>query len=106
MPAPRHEKHADMIEDQKREHPDPQPVHSIMACAGHARPPSSSLRGPTTRGNPESVRSEDHTSELQSLMLHSYSVFCLKKKKPHSTPKHNSNLRTTLTLDKNNTKKH
>src|SRR3546814_7268331 len=26
-------------------------------------------------------RSEEHTSELQSLMLHSYAVFCLKKKK-------------------------
>src|SRR3546814_3693450 len=28
-----------------------------------------------------SVRSEEHTSELQSLMRNSYSVFCLKKKK-------------------------
>src|SRR3546814_9850567 len=27
-------------------------------------------------------RSEEHTSELQSLMRHSYAVFCLKKKKP------------------------
>src|SRR3546814_3652349 len=26
-------------------------------------------------------RSEEHTSELQSLMRHTYSVFCLKKKK-------------------------
>src|SRR3546814_8142593 len=33
-----------------------------------------------------SVRSEEHTSELQSLMRISYAVFCLKKKrqtKPH-----------------------
>src|SRR3546814_3262756 len=29
----------------------------------------------------EVVRSEEHTSELQSLMRHSYAVFCLKKKK-------------------------
>src|SRR3546814_4776075 len=29
----------------------------------------------------ESVRSEEHTSELQSLMRISYAVFCLKKKK-------------------------
>src|SRR3546814_1885596 len=28
------------------------------------------------------VRSEEHTSELQSLMRNSYAVFCLKKKKP------------------------
>src|SRR3546814_5944903 len=32
------------------------------------------------------VRSEEHTSELQSLMRISYAVFCLKKKKtPHTT---------------------
>src|SRR3546814_5663676 len=30
---------------------------------------------------PEEVRSEEHTSELQSLMRISYSVFCWKKKK-------------------------
>src|SRR3546814_2125559 len=29
----------------------------------------------------ESLRSEEHTSELQSLMRHSYAVFCLQKKK-------------------------
>src|SRR3546814_2828086 len=30
---------------------------------------------------PASTRSEEHTSELQSLMRISYAVFCLKKKK-------------------------
>src|SRR3546814_2320539 len=30
---------------------------------------------------PERTRSEEHTSELQSLMRISYAVFCLKKKK-------------------------
>src|SRR3546814_4963319 len=30
-------------------------------------------------------RSEEHTSELQSLMRISYAVFCLKKKKSHKT---------------------
>src|SRR3546814_5857787 len=33
---------------------------------------------------PIPVRSEEHTSELQSLMRISYAVFCLKKKKPLS----------------------
>src|SRR3546814_9385430 len=28
-------------------------------------------------------RSEEHTSELQSLMRHSYAVFCLQKKQTH-----------------------
>src|SRR3546814_9760747 len=30
---------------------------------------------------PFAIRSEEHTSELQSLMRNSYDVFCLKKKK-------------------------
>src|SRR3546814_6983008 len=30
---------------------------------------------------PQGLRSEEHTSELQSLMRISYAVFCLKKKK-------------------------
>src|SRR3546814_10140339 len=32
-------------------------------------------------------RSEEHTSELQSLMRTSYAVFCLKKKKQHQSSK-------------------
>src|SRR3546814_4923221 len=32
----------------------------------------------------EMVRSEEHTSELQSLMRISYAVFCLKKKNQHT----------------------
>src|SRR3546814_10418159 len=47
--------------------------------------------------NPNSVitsllRSEEHTSELQSLMRISYAVFCLKKKKYQ---KRNSQIRNT-----------
>src|SRR3546814_3657987 len=34
-------------------------------------------------------RSEEHTSELQSLMRISYAVFCLKKKKKHTKDSHN-----------------
>src|SRR3546814_8675729 len=34
------------------------------------------------------LRSEEHTSELQSLMRISYAVFCLKKKKNHITIYH------------------
>src|SRR3546814_10224130 len=36
-----------------------------------------------------SIRSEEHTSELQSLMRISYAVFCLKKKKHNKTQKVN-----------------
>src|SRR3546814_9538703 len=34
----------------------------------------------STDAKRESIRSEEHTSELQSLMRISYAVFCLKKK--------------------------
>src|SRR3546814_4243751 len=43
------------------------------------------------------TRSEEHTSELQSLMRISYAVFCLKKKKPTYTYKH-TNPNTTHIL--------
>src|SRR3546814_4751223 len=35
-------------------------------------------------------RSEEHTSELQSLMRISYAVFCLKKKNKHKTTNKNT----------------
>src|SRR3546814_10585749 len=38
------------------------------------------LRRPRLRISPRSLRSEEHTSELQSLMRISYAVFCLKQK--------------------------
>src|SRR3546814_11638352 len=37
--------------------------------------------GPVRRDAAVAARSEEHTSELQSLMRISYAVFCLKKKK-------------------------
>src|SRR3546814_3146072 len=36
---------------------------------------------PARVGGQRALRSEEHTSELQSLMRISYAVFCLKKKK-------------------------
>src|SRR3546814_1431989 len=39
------------------------------------------------RAHPASPRSEEHTSELQSLMRISYAVFCLKKKKDEQISK-------------------
>src|SRR3546814_3298985 len=41
-----------------------------------------------------SLRSEEHTSELQSLMRISYAVFCLKKQKPSSKLSHSPNKTT------------
>src|SRR3546814_1523107 len=42
--------------------------------------------GGTSEAGPSPTRSEEHTSELQSLMRLSYAVFCLKKKKNKLTP--------------------
>src|SRR3546814_5689674 len=42
------------------------------------------------------TRSEEHTSELQSLMRISYAVFCLKKKKNHTTQQHDKNTSENL----------
>src|SRR3546814_7702025 len=44
--------------------------HAVSCGCAHARRPAA-----------DGVRSEEHTSELQSLMRISYAVFCLKKKK-------------------------
>src|SRR3546814_4224974 len=47
------------------------------------------------------IRSEEHTSELQSLMRISYAVFCLKKKKTKVKMTHESSTKYT----KQNTQK-
>src|SRR3546814_7361155 len=47
------------------------------------RPARGGGRAPAAPRRPRR-RSEEHTSELQSLMRISYAVFCLKKKKKHS----------------------
>src|SRR3546814_5006781 len=50
------------------------------AAKGHARPVLS-FAGSSALARQIEARSEEHTSELQSLMRISYAVFCLKKKK-------------------------
>src|SRR3546814_4284487 len=51
----------------------------------HRRRYRAGVRGERCAGDP---RSEEHTSELQSLMRSSYAVFCLKTKKRHIQPLH------------------
>src|SRR3546814_9118139 len=57
----------------------------VRACATYARPSDAKPR--QSSGIARSRRSEEHTSELQSLMRISYAVFCLKKKKQIETRK-------------------
>src|SRR3546814_8034870 len=55
--------------------------------------------GPTLQALEEYdvIRSEEHTSELQSLMRISYAVFCLKKKKLNNEQRRTTNTQTPLT---------
>src|SRR3546814_1899594 len=61
------------------------PVYAIALGQHERAMPSvdlASLRAQVMQlGRVEEARSEEHTSELQSLMRTSYAVFCLKKKK-------------------------
>src|SRR3546814_10257523 len=56
-------------------------------CPASSEAAGSALKRSMARSTSASAsslpRSEEHTSELQSLMRHSYAVFCLKKKKEH-----------------------
>src|SRR3546814_1917168 len=54
------------------------PRRALKSRSLRSASPSPSSRG--TKSPPGRARSEEHTSELQSLMRISYAVFCLKKK--------------------------
>src|SRR3546814_4998803 len=81
-------------------HPHPRPrTAGTLRAPDHAAPPEGlalAERVHTTdhrrqglrRTRVRVVRSEEHTSELQSLMRLSYAVFCLKKQKKHTIHSH------------------
>src|SRR3546814_2880900 len=52
-------------------------LHQLLRGRSRQPSPAATVR----RSRPHGERSEEHTSELQSLMRISYAVFCLKKKK-------------------------
>src|SRR3546814_2831657 len=56
-------------------------AQGVRNVAGAAHAQQSACGGFTAQRAVRSQRSEEHTSELQSLMRISYAVFCLKKKK-------------------------
>src|SRR3546814_10580281 len=82
----------------------------------HEAPAKLLLQALGNLGVVELLRSEEHTSELQSLMRTSYAVFCLKKKiNAHRTPQehvghlkseHKTILHTTYTHTMLNQKLH
>src|SRR3546814_7540661 len=63
---------------------------SVGSMSASERTPHNVIARRNSASNDRIMRSEEHTSELQSLMRISYAVVCLKKKKdtphsPHST---------------------
>src|SRR3546814_4744118 len=68
---------------------------SLTNPAGHRRSRARRNNGPERWF----IRSEEHTSELQSLMRNSYAVFCLKKKKHTLTKAQLNNEQNQLVTD-------
>src|SRR3546814_4113414 len=68
------------------------PALLVIVLAVKRMPPIPSLFAGVLAGGAAAMiaqgRSEEHTSELQSLMRISYAVFCLKKKIQHKDNKH------------------
>src|SRR3546814_4083272 len=60
-------------------------VEYIDAQQAYAATQAELIAAQQARAEARAVRSEEHTSELQSLMRISYAVFCLKKKKLRPT---------------------
>src|SRR3546814_1316857 len=56
------------------------PLFPIIGNLAHSKGLLGDVLGSVARGRSHRLRSEEHTSELQSLMRISYAVFCLKKK--------------------------
>src|SRR3546814_3136523 len=59
-------------------------VDTVLSFEGERSHQYRILRALKNRFGGTDERSEEHTSELQSLMRISYAVFCLKKKKKHN----------------------
>src|SRR6058998_4448439 len=57
-------------------------LHDALPIPGRLPPPATAPRPRACPSARSARRSEEHTSELQSLITTSYAVFCLKKKKP------------------------
>src|SRR3546814_15926273 len=75
-------RHAGTLRTDAGSHPDALAHGARSAAAGW---PAAGRDAQSRWGAAVTQRSEEHTSELQSLMRISYAVFCLKKKQKSST---------------------
>src|SRR3546814_6838957 len=106
------QQHAERVFDQLLEGPQELGAHRAVHHAVVDREGAAHQRGDGERAvlhhrarlagaDRQDAKSEEHTSELQSLMRISYAVFCLKKKKT-ITQKHHTRIQRTH--EQNNTK--
>src|SRR3546814_972469 len=70
-------------------------AHGCRISSSRMAAPCTTSLACSSRCSRSTMRSEEHTSELQSLMRISYAVFCLKKKTKHTT--HNEQQQQTYT---------
>src|SRR3546814_5695686 len=86
---------------------DGDPAAGVLDCGPFhpARRSASHTCARTTCGPPSAyvARSEEHTSELQSLMRISYAVFCLKKKKKQLLNINNNNISSNNAFERHTT---
>src|SRR3546814_4316183 len=85
------DRHPDLMAECLKDYPDHDPAYADLVEADRAIALAD-----------REARSEEHTSELQSLMRNSYAVFCLEKKKNNKiilpiehTTRHNSHTQLT-----------
>src|SRR3546814_2708515 len=60
-------------------------ICTLITAGAYLPTPDDVATSNTRHPRAQLTRSEEHTSELQSLMRISYAVFCFKKKKTHRT---------------------
>src|SRR3546814_3117861 len=95
------------MEEKAPAHAGSRPHHTYFVLAGYLRSLAYSVWRRTGRpmgghAQPQHYlqgqdpRSEEHTSELQSLMRSSYAVFCLKNKNKTTTQKHKTPKKTSI----------
>src|SRR3546814_9588670 len=78
----------------------------VQAATASTPPPASNkpllgklrVTSGANAGKELELRSEEHTSEIQSLMRISYAVFCLKKKKNYKSVRQSTCVGTSLKL--------
>src|SRR3546814_8349337 len=92
-------------------------IHAIASAEGMARAFATSSPAfsaaahaasilPSCQSGWASSRSEEHTSELQSLMRISYAIFCLKKKKQQNKLNQVTYYKNQYTPDNNSNGRH